>query len=244
MTANSSGFFTHCLARETGRIGHLYSPKEQKGPWPWLPYALDNGAFACWDKASNTFDHAKWASVEHLWFELIDWAELNKQKPLWGIVPDVVGDAEKTFQKWDKFNHYLTERKIPLALAAQDGMTPKDVKALKVQPDILAIGGSDEFKWGTLEEWVANFPRVHVLRCNMPRRLIPLEAMGVVSIDGTGWDRGDAKQTFGLEKWARSRAQASTHWLTKGKIKKARICPQAVIEQKTRAQKALLGDLY
>lgn len=48
MPANSSGWFWHSLARETGRLGHLYSPGGQRGPWPWFPYALDNGAYACW----------------------------------------------------------------------------------------------------------------------------------------------------------------------------------------------------
>lgn len=47
MPANSTGWFWHSLARETGRIGHLYSPRAQTGPWPWFPYALDNGAFSC-----------------------------------------------------------------------------------------------------------------------------------------------------------------------------------------------------
>ena len=43
MPANSSGWFWHSLARETGRLGHLYSPGGQMGPWPWFPYALDKG---------------------------------------------------------------------------------------------------------------------------------------------------------------------------------------------------------
>ena len=41
MPANATGWFWHCLARETGRIGHLYSPGAQRGPWPWFPFALD-----------------------------------------------------------------------------------------------------------------------------------------------------------------------------------------------------------
>ena len=31
MPANSTGWFWHCLARETGKIGHLYSPGAQRG---------------------------------------------------------------------------------------------------------------------------------------------------------------------------------------------------------------------
>ena len=32
MPANSTGWFWHCLGRETGRIGHLFSPGAQRGP--------------------------------------------------------------------------------------------------------------------------------------------------------------------------------------------------------------------
>jgi hypothetical protein len=57
MPACSSGWLWHSLARETGRIGHLYSPRSQRGPWPWFPYACDNGAFSCWNPIENTFDN-------------------------------------------------------------------------------------------------------------------------------------------------------------------------------------------
>jgi hypothetical protein len=86
-------------------------------------------------------------------------------------------------------------------------MTPASVRALKIQPDVIAVGGSTEWKWATVAEWAREFPRVHLLRCNSPTRLYELEAMGVESCDGTGWGRGDRRQTAGLEGWARSRAK-------------------------------------
>lgn len=208
MPANATGWFWHALARETGRLGHLYSPGAQRGPWPWFPYALDNGAFSCWDPKSNAFDDAKWAGIEHAWNRLVVWAEIAPLKARWAIVPDVPGNAARTFERWEKFAPGLT--RIPRALAVQDGMTPTDVLALRIKPEVIAVGGSTDWKWATVAEWAARFPRVHLLRCNSPTRLYELESMGVESCDGTGWSRGDRKQTSGLEEWARSRAAPVT----------------------------------
>lgn len=210
MPANGSGWFWHTLARETGRLGHLFSPGGQRGPWPWFPYALDNGAYACWTKKTNVFDDDKWEANLPGWRKLLDWASTSEQTPLWGIVPDVPGDKNRTLERWVQYNHELSSRGIPLGMAVQDGMVVSDVLSLPVQPSIICIGGGDEFKWGTLAEWTANFRRVHVLRCNSPSRLWEMEDLGVESCDGTGWNRGDRKQTGGLEEWARSKPRPYT----------------------------------
>jgi hypothetical protein len=84
-------------------------------------------------------------------------------------------------------------------------MTVEHVKALRPGPVVICVGGTDEFKWGSLQQWTASFPRVHVLRVNQPDRLDFLESLGVESCDGTGWNRGNRKQTKGVEEWARSK---------------------------------------
>lgn len=203
MPSNGSGWFWHTLARETGNIGHLFSPGGQRGPWPWFPYALDNGAYACWNKKTNVFDASKWATVVPEWVKLLGWASNCEQKPLWGIVPDVPGNGHLTLEQWDFYYSILLQYGITPAIAVQDGMSVEQVKLLVPRPAVICIGGSDEFKWGTLTQWTSNFERVHVLRCNSPDKLYLLEELGVESCDGTGWNRGDRKQTSGLEKWAR-----------------------------------------
>ena len=206
MPANASGWAVHSLARETGRLGHLFSPGGQRGPWPWLPYALDNGAYAFWDESTNTFDAERWqASGEAAWNLLMVWSQMAAARPLWAIIPDVPGDAESTLRKWADFAPDVT--RCPRALAVQDGMEPSDVERLAVKPDVIAVGGTTEWKWQSVAKWAAAFRRVHLLRCNSPTRLYELEEMGVESCDGTGWFRGDRKQTAGLEGWARSRAK-------------------------------------
>lgn len=209
MPANATGWFWHALARETGRLGHLFSPGGQRGPWPWFPYALDNGAFAFWDQRANEFDHDAWArSGEGAWHRLIVWSQVAAEKPRWAIVPDVPGDAEETLRKWSDFSPLVTH--CPRALAVQNGMEPADIERLSVKPDVIAVGGTTEWKWSTVEKWSARFSRVHLLRCNSPTKLYELEELGVESCDGTGWSRGDRKQTAGLEEWCRSRAAQSS----------------------------------
>jgi len=210
MPSNSSGWFFHALARETGRLGHLYSPGGQRGPWPWLPYALDNGAFACWTPAGNTFDTDRWAETEVAWRDLLRGALRAEINPRWAIVPDRPGDAHLTVERWKTFAPSVQATGIPLAVAVQDGMTAETVRALSPAPAVVAVGGSTEWKWGTAEMWCRSFPRVHILRVNSPAKLYMLEEWGCESVDGTGWNRGDRKQTAGLEEWARSRAVPST----------------------------------
>jgi hypothetical protein len=208
MPANSSGWFWHALARETGRLGHLYSPDAQRGPWPWFPYALDNGAFSAWDQASNTWDESAWS--EAAWRRLLVWSQTTGQRPRWAIVPDVPGDAARTLERWATFAPVVRDMGIPAALAVQDGMTPDDVRSLGA--DVIAVGGSTEWKWATVASWAAAFPRVHLLRCNSPARLAELDGLGVESCDGTGWSRGDRAQTSGLEAWCRQHARPVTRW--------------------------------
>jgi len=222
MPSNSSGWFWHCLARETGRIGHLYSPGAQRGPWPWFPYALDNGAFSCWDMDSNTFSEEKWVKVESEWRRLLLWSQCANQKPLWAIVPDVPGNAEATVERWGRFAWMVKSAGIQLAVAVQDGMTSETVLRLHPAPDVIAVGGTTEWKWDTAEMWCGEFDRVHLLRCNSPEKLSWLESIGCESADGTGWNRGDRKQTKGLEDWARKHPTAHTSSLFEHVCKSAK----------------------
>ncbi len=203
MPANSTGWFWHCLARETGCIGHLFSPGGQRGPWPWMPYALDNGAFSAWDRDTNRWDEARW-NVD-AWRRLIFWAQSNPQPPLWAIVPDVPGNAQETLERYKRF---VAEVPFVKALAVQDGMSVE--QAREVNPDVICVGGTTEWKWATVEQWAKAFPRVHVLRCNSPDKLVYLDGLGVESCDGTGWARGNRTQTQGLEDWARLNAKPIT----------------------------------
>lgn len=206
MPANSSGWFWHSLARETGMLGHLFSPGAQRGPWPWLPYSCDNAAFQYWDEKTNVFDFERWdREGDAAFWKLVAWCACQNEMPGFIVVPDVPGNAAATLERW-KLIAPRIRRELPgvaLALAVQDGMTVEDVLALEIQPDVICVGGSTEWKWQTIPYWAAHFARVHVLRVNAPSKLDELRELGIESCDGTGWNMGDRKQTEGLELYCR-----------------------------------------
>ena len=185
MLTNNTGIRVGYLAgRFPGKIGHLYSPGAQIGPFEFIPFGLDNGAFGHnedWD--------------EQAWLHLLDWARISGQEPRWCIVPDVVGDRDRTLDRWHIYSRVAAMYGWPLAFAVQDGMTPKDVPA---DASVVFVGGTTEWKWRTVGMWCGYFKRVHVGRVNTYRRLWECHNAGAESIDGTGWMRGDQRQYRGL----------------------------------------------
>lgn len=210
MPANSVGWFWHILARESGKLGHLYSPGAESGPWSWFPYAFDNGCFAMWNQDDNTFNEAEWMSIGlDAWRRLMFWGQAANQKPLWAITPDRPGNWDETMEKWYT---YANQNPFTLAVAVQDGATPDAVRSLKPSPQVICVGGSTEWKWGTVEMWAREFSWVHVLRVNSPTKLTYLSTFpSIKSCDGTGWNRGDKAQTRGLEEWAMRSPKPYTH---------------------------------
>lgn len=185
MPANNTGIVVGWMAGTyPGRIGHLFSPGAQRGPFPFMPYAFDNGAFGAGD-----------AWEEAPWFKMLDWGRLSGQRPLWALVPDVVGDRLRTLRKWDIYAPQLARYGWPLAFAVQDGMTSRDVPR---DASVVFVGGTTEWKWATAARWCKDFPRVHVGRVNTYRRLWDCHDAGAESCDGTGWTRGDQRQHRGL----------------------------------------------
>lgn len=178
MVSNSTGIEVGILAmRYPGAIGHLFSPGGQRGPWREVPYALDNGAWPA-HKNQSTWNAAEWRA-------LLRWAALSGQRPLWALVPDVVGDRDGTLAAWDLYSDEVAAYGFRRAFAVQDGMSFDDV------PDddcTLFLGGSSDWKDAAIKDWPARFPgRVHVGRVNTWGRLLSCWRSGAVSVDGTGW---------------------------------------------------------
>jgi len=208
MPANSTGRFWDPLARETQLLGHLLSPKGKASPRPWFPYSLDNGAYSCWDKKHNQWSEVAWRDMELLWYGLLDWARTNNQKPIWAIVPDVVGQCAATIERYARYAPQMAD--FTLAVAVQDGMTPQDVRGLNPIPSVICVGGTTDWKRDTWKIWASEFPRVHVLRVNSPTWIYELDAAGIESCDGTGWNMGDKTQTKGLEAYCREFGHPTT----------------------------------
>lgn len=192
MPANNSGGEVHHLAgKYPGKLGHLYSPGGERGPYPWLPYALDNGAFACFTRR-KPFDMGAWRS-------LLAWSVASAIRPRWVLVPDAVGDRDLTLHLWRLCSPEAAEVG-QLAFAAQDGMSFDDVPQAAA---VVFLGGTTEWKRQAIGPWCARFPRVHVGRVNTYKWLRHCEDAGAESVDGTGWMRGDQTQLEGLRQWLR-----------------------------------------
>lgn len=186
MPADNAKLHVGWLAgRYPGRIGHLYSPHGVKGPYSFIPYALDNGRFAVW--ANNR----TWS--EESFLKLL---ETHGRHCRWVVVPDAVGDREGTLREWDAWAPRLS--RYTLAMAVQDGMTPQDVPD---EASVIFVGGTTEWKRKTIRMWCEHFQRVHVGRINTYKWLWHCHEAGAESCDGTGWYRGDKKQLRGLERY-------------------------------------------
>lgn len=192
MPANQTNELVHLWAgRWPGSVGHLYTPARKERVRPWLPYVLDNGRFS---EAVNGRPFDETGFLAH--FERYAMLE---QKPGWVVVPDVPFDGAATLEWWRVWAPRLRPYGIPLAIAVQDGMTIRDVAIL--EPDVIFVGGTTEWKWQTVGEWANAFPRVHVGRVNSPTRLHEIAAIGVESCDGSGWFRGKSPQIVGLARF-------------------------------------------
>ncbi len=188
MPANCTGAQVGYLAgKYEGQLGHLYSPGAQRGPFSFLPYALDNGAFSAHTNAEPWDEQA--------WRALLGWASMCGQKPLWALVPDVVKNKTLTLACWDKYADEVKLNGFRPAFAVQDGMTPSDVPD---DAEVIFVGGSTDWKWNTAGMWCAAFEHVHIGRVNTLRWLRVAADHGAESVDGTGWFRGDRTQLDGL----------------------------------------------
>jgi len=191
MPSNNSGFEAGRLfGMFPDRLAHLHSCERLTEPKIGIPWALDNGVFGAFTSGRE------WS--EEPFYSFLD--AYSAWKPMWAVVPDWVGDRDKTLLLWDKHSPALKAFGVPLAFAAQDGMTPEDVPN---DADIVFIGGSTSWKWRSLPMWTKNFPRVHVGRVNSRRLLEQAEENGAESCDGTGWFR-DPKRTQELEDYLKS----------------------------------------
>ena len=177
---HSSSLFHYWAGRYPNRVGWLVGPSAQRKTTlrSWVPYALDNDAFAAWKNGTQ------WS--EDSFFEFLDWVGTHAHKPRWVAVPDVVTDREATLANWDTYAPRCREYGHQLAFVMQDKMTASDIPG---DADLVFIGGSYRWKWGSIEWICREFPRVHVGRVNSLQKLRRANELGVESVDGTGWFR-------------------------------------------------------
>lgn len=177
MVANNDSALTKRLAHEyPHRIGWLQGPSKWMNP-QGIAYALDNDAFISWTKGI-TWD-------ESAWLKMLDKAASKEQRPLWCLLPDSVGNKDKTIELWHKYYATVDQYGFAKAFAVQDGMTPADVPR---GVTVVFVGGTTLWKWRNLTQWTDRFTRVHVGRVYMGK-LLRCHQLGVESCDSSGWFR-------------------------------------------------------
>jgi len=188
MPSNNSGAVCCELFRRfPGRLAHLQSADSLRVPKFGLNWSLDNGVFGAFTKGKE-WDETNF----YAWLEAH-----SSRRPDWVVVPDSVGNAQKTIHMWNEHAPRVRSFGNPVAFVAQDGMTRENIPTIN-PPDILFVGGTTEWKWKSLPHWCASFPRVHVGRVNTERLLWMAHRAGAESADGTGFFRGDQKQLDGI----------------------------------------------
>lgn len=175
MPANNTSGLVHYLAGAyKGKIGMLNTPFSWKNPPYYMPYALDNGCFTKWDESA--------------FFLMLRRASIQKTKPIFVVVPDVVGDAEKTIKSWHQYHKKI---KYPLAFACQDGCEPQDVPS---EAFACFIGGTTDWKLTSAHKFKGVCKHLHIGRVTTGSRLKWAEDIGADSVDGTGFFRAKGKQ--------------------------------------------------
>jgi hypothetical protein len=204
MVSNNTSWRTHYLQGKYGGLGLLLPPDGLRGPYPHLPYyGIDNGAFGAYT------NKVEWDATKYR--KALAWASFRPVKPKWVVVPDVVTDAEATFESWHKWKDEVRSYGFPMAFAVQDGMALDDLKRHDIDADVVFVGGSTEWKMRTLAGWCRAHPRVHVGRINGLNGLMACHEAGAESCDGTGWFRKGPQQLGMLIEYLEAHAVRQPH---------------------------------
>lgn len=175
-----------------GNIGLLQTPASS--------YALDGVAVWALDNGAYTGNYPGDAA----YMRLLDRLDGHRSRCLFVAAPDVVGDAAATLARFPPIAVQIRAAGWPVALVAQDGMTPDAVPWTDV--DWLFIGGSTDWKLShavvdLIRAAQTRHVRVHVGRVNSWRRYHRFAGLGCDSADGTFIAFGPDKNIVHVYRW-------------------------------------------
>lgn len=155
-------------------------------------WAADNGCFANPDL--NVDDYLAW---------LRDLSAFQ-ETCLFATAPDVVGDAQTTWERSEPVLPKLRELGYAAALVAQDGIENSRIQWHAF--DCLFIGGTTEWKlsgdaFSIIKEALSLGKWVHMGRVNSFRRLLRARYYGCHSTDGTQLSFAPDRRLEQLERW-------------------------------------------
>jgi hypothetical protein len=160
-----------------GTIGYLRTPRQGNRLDGVAVWAMDNG---CFTPDGYPGDDG--------YLQLLQRLVEHRPRCLFVAVPDVVGDGPATLARFPTMAGRIRAAGWPVALVAQDGMTPDQVPWDDLE--WLFVGGSTAWKLGAdarllIVEAKRRGKRVHVGRVNSGRRFAAFAALGCDTADGT-----------------------------------------------------------
>jgi len=165
------GIFITPSAYSKNRPAFRWSQQQE----PPMRYAIDNGAWAAY------CNEVPWESGP--WLQLL---EEHADGADFVVLPDIVGGGEKSLELSVSWMGVVD---CHVLIPVQDGMTEEMVEPLLSERVGVFVGGTTEFKEGTLAQWASLAHRCgswcHVGRVNSVRRINMCTNSGVDSIDGT-----------------------------------------------------------
>lgn len=190
-TANSPTIRQHIA---DGSLGMMTTPKDGRSPAHAQVWAADNGCFGKGYPGDEAYLAWLAKHSEHA------------SRCLFATAPDVVGDADATLTRSAPFYAPIRALGYPVALVAQDGLTPDRVPWADI--DALFIGGSTDWKLGAaarllIAQAKARGLFVHVGRVNSHRRMRYAHFVGADSVDGTFLAFGPDTNLPKLRGWLR-----------------------------------------
>ena len=181
-------------AMRDGLIGYLDTPAQGNRRPAGIVWAADNGCFG------------KGYPGDAAW---LDWLAANSADAktcLFAVAPDVVADAEATWQRSAPMLPKIRALGYPAALVAQDGIEHTAIQWDAF--DVLFIGGTTCWKLGPaaralVAEAKRHGNRVHMGRVNSERRYRYALAVGCDSADGTYLTYGPDQLLPDVLAWSR-----------------------------------------
>lgn len=181
-------------AMAAGTLGMMATPSEGRSPAMAKVWAADNGCFGKGYPGDEGYLAWLAKHAEHA------------PRCLFATAPDVVGDAAATLTRSAPFYAPIKALGYPVALVAQDGLTPDAVPWSQI--DALFIGGSTAWKLGSeartlIAEAKARGLFIHIGRVNSAKRTRYAHLVGADSVDGTFLAFGPDTNLPKVKRWLR-----------------------------------------
>lgn len=183
-------------AMARGLICQMVTPKAGNRLTPGATFALDNGTVKIVDGRPVT--DPEWNEAK--WLRMLDRYQ-HTPGCLFAVVPDVVGDAAATNERWVRYHGAVRNRGYRAAYVTQNGC-----ESIPASAGAVFVGGDDAWKEGAQGRRLTRQAQARGLWCHMgrvnTRTRLRLAAMdGYDSVDGTGLAFGPDRNLPQLLGW-------------------------------------------